>query len=147
MFGKLWEARSRLYRRRCLQVKYAFESSWRDLQGLHTFAPLESNWKTKKNASGKHPPDEATAPNSKIQLNFVKEFRIFAILFSKCAMLIIFCKCSPKLKIPKVWWTFFEAQTRCLEKRDEKRKRRQDARKKQSISGISAIFEENIKIL
>ena len=34
MFGKLREARSRLYRRRILQVntKYSFESSWLDIQ-------------------------------------------------------------------------------------------------------------------
>ena len=40
--GKLWEALSRLYRSRFLQVnsKYSFESSWRELQGLQTFAPL-----------------------------------------------------------------------------------------------------------
>ena len=37
--GKLWEARSPLYRNRFLQVdtKYSFESSWRDLQDLHLF--------------------------------------------------------------------------------------------------------------
>ena len=29
---------------------------------LHTFAPLESNWKTMKSASGKRPPDEAHGP-------------------------------------------------------------------------------------
>ena len=60
IFGKLWEARSRLYRSRFLQVNTRlnsylvrkedwekgtwreFESSWRDLQDLHVFAPLES---------------------------------------------------------------------------------------------------------
>ena len=43
-FGKLWEARSRLYRSRILQVhtKYSFESSWRDLQDWHAFAPLRT---------------------------------------------------------------------------------------------------------
>ena len=42
IFGKLWEARSRLYRGRLLQVnsKYSFENSWRDLQDLQAFAPL-----------------------------------------------------------------------------------------------------------
>ena len=92
-------------------------------ENLHTFAPLESDRKTMKSASGKRPPDEAhgpgkeairpqqrllgksrkegahrhaalpagvgttliqkikswTAPNSKIQLNFIKKFRIFRI--------------------------------------------------------------------
>ena len=70
--------------------KYSFESSWRDLQDLHAFAPLESNRRTMKSASGKRPPDEAhgapekklssrsTAPYSKSHLNFVKQFYIFA---------------------------------------------------------------------
>ena len=39
-----------------------FESSWRDLQDLHTIAPLESDRKTMKSASGKRPPDEAHGP-------------------------------------------------------------------------------------
>ena len=41
--GKLWEARSRLYRRQSLQVnsKYVFESSWRDLHDLDAFAPFD----------------------------------------------------------------------------------------------------------
>ena len=58
-FCKLWEARSRLYRRQILQVntKYSFENSWRDLQYLHTFAPFESNLKTTRTASVKHHPD------------------------------------------------------------------------------------------
>ena len=53
--GKLWEARSRLYRRQNLQVNtnYSFESSWRNLEDLHTFATWDSNLKIKKNASGK----------------------------------------------------------------------------------------------
>ena len=40
--SKLWEACSRLYRRRVLQessAKHSLESSWRDLQDLHAFAP------------------------------------------------------------------------------------------------------------
>ena len=108
IFGKLWEARPRLYRRQILQVntKYSCESSWRDLQYLHTFAPLESNWKTMKSASGKRPPDEAhgpgkeairpqqrlcTAPHSKPRLNFVKRFHMFAVLLSQfCLFKIIF---------------------------------------------------------
>ena len=60
-FGKLREARSRLYRSRFLQVngtKYSFESSWRDLLDLLAFAPLS------------------------IQ-NFVKLFHIFTVLFPK----------------------------------------------------------------
>ena len=67
ILGKLWEARSRLYRRQMLQVnnKYSFESSWRDLQDLLTFAPSES--------------DKITAPHSKILLNFVKPVRMFAV--------------------------------------------------------------------
>ena len=35
--------------------KYSFESSWRDLQDLLTFAPFESNRRTMKSASGKCP--------------------------------------------------------------------------------------------
>ena len=44
--SKLWEARSRLYRRRRLQVntKYSLESFWRDLQDLHAFAPLRHQY-------------------------------------------------------------------------------------------------------
>ena len=40
--GKLYRARSRLYRSRVLQVntKYSLGRSWRDLQDLHAFAPL-----------------------------------------------------------------------------------------------------------
>ena len=45
--GKLWEARSRLYRGRCLQVNgnYSLECSWQDLWDLQTFAPFESDLK------------------------------------------------------------------------------------------------------
>ena len=47
--------------------KYSCERSWRDLQDLHTFAPLESNRKTMKSASGKRPPDKAhSAPEKKL---------------------------------------------------------------------------------
>ena len=71
MFGKVWEARSRLYRSQFLQInsKYSFESSWRDLPDLHTCRPSESNdsnLKTMKSASGKrhlgekHSPGEET---------------------------------------------------------------------------------------
>ena len=40
----LWEACSQLYRSWFFQAntKYSLESSWRDLQGLQTFAPLRS---------------------------------------------------------------------------------------------------------
>ena len=40
IFGKVWEARSRLYRSRFLEENYSFGNSWRDLEDLHTFAPL-----------------------------------------------------------------------------------------------------------
>ena len=36
--------------------KYAFDSIFQVLQDLHPFAPLESNRKTMKSASGKRPP-------------------------------------------------------------------------------------------
>ena len=77
---KLWEARSRLYRSQILQInkKYSLESSWRDLQYLHAFAPWGSNLKTKKNASC-----FCTAQHSKFQPNFVKRFRTFTFLFQK----------------------------------------------------------------
>ena len=81
IFGKLWEARSGLYRSQLFASKYSFESSWRDIQDLHTFASFESNLETMKSASGKRPPDK-TAPHSKIRLNFVKHVRVFAVLFS-----------------------------------------------------------------
>ena len=66
---------------------------------VHTFAPLKSNRKTMKSASGKRHPDEAhgpgeetsrpqqcneAAPNPKSQLNVVNHFRIFAVLSSTC---------------------------------------------------------------
>ena len=47
--------------------KYAFDSIFQALQDLHTFAPLESNRKTMKSASGKRPPDKAhNAPEKKL---------------------------------------------------------------------------------
>ena len=51
--AKLRRARSWLYRRRFLQVntKYSLESSWRDLQDLHTFAPLRSQNFTQKSST------------------------------------------------------------------------------------------------
>ena len=52
-----------------LNSEYSFENSWRALQDLQTFAPLESNTKI--------------APHSRIRLNFVKHFHMFAILFSQ----------------------------------------------------------------
>ena len=59
-------------------------------QSLRTFAPLESNRRTMKSASGKRPLDEThgTVPHSKVRLNFVKHFRNFAVncLFSKCCV-------------------------------------------------------------
>ena len=46
--------------------KYAFDSIFQVLQDLHPFAPLESNRKTMKSASGKRPPDNAHgAPEKK----------------------------------------------------------------------------------
>ena len=66
IFGKLLEARSRLYRRKFLHVNALYEI-------YNTSAPWDSNLKTKKNASG-------TAPHSKIRLNFVKHFSHFEIL-------------------------------------------------------------------
>ena len=50
--NQIWEfqtARPRLYRRRFLQVntKYSLESSWRDLQDVHTFAPLRPQYFSK----------------------------------------------------------------------------------------------------
>ena len=47
--NKLWQTRSRLYRSQNLQVnilnnKYSLESSWRDLQDLHAFAPLRPEY-------------------------------------------------------------------------------------------------------
>ena len=68
----------------------------------HTSAPLESNRKTMKSASGKRPPDKAhTAPHSKNRLNFVKHFRnffqnIFAILQMYYQNVAIACNYGPK---------------------------------------------------
>ena len=42
--------------------KYSFESSWRDLQDLHTFAPSDSNLETMRSASGKRHPGEKHNP-------------------------------------------------------------------------------------
>ena len=59
---------------------------------LCTFAPLESKWKKPWKTTPWTPHEKTlpqsvarahcTAPNSKIQLNFVKHFRIFTVLFS-----------------------------------------------------------------
>ena len=68
---------------------YSFESSWRDLQNLHAFAPSESNLKT--------------GPNSKIQIHVVKHFRIFAMLFSKCRLFLAML----------AWWFFPVFQQVC----------------------------------
>ena len=66
IFEKFWRARSRLYRSRILQrtSKYSFESSWRDLQDVHAFAPLQIKI---------------------IQLNFVKQFRTCLLYTSDAA--------------------------------------------------------------
>ena len=48
--SKLQRARSLLYRRQVLQKKYSLESSWRDLQDLHAFAPLRPQY-FRKNSS------------------------------------------------------------------------------------------------
>ena len=43
-FAIFWRARSRLYQNEILQVnstKYAFDSIFRSLQDVHTFAPLQ----------------------------------------------------------------------------------------------------------
>ena len=76
-----------------------------------TFAPLESNRKTMKSASGKRPPDKthsapekklssriscATAPHSKIRLNFVKHFGIVAVLLLFSNFLFYFLQCWSK---------------------------------------------------
>ena len=80
---------------------------------LLTRTPLESNRKAMKSVSGKRPPDEAhgpgkeairpqqlclresrkegahvhaAPPNSKIQLNFVKHFRMIKNIVSKCRL-------------------------------------------------------------
>ena len=45
---KLYRARSLLYRRQILQVNIRRKSSGRDLQDLHTFAPLRSQNSSKK---------------------------------------------------------------------------------------------------
>ena len=78
------------------ESKYSFESSWRDLQGLHAFAPLESNWKT------------AQPQHSKIQPNFVKLFQTFAISFrikNHWFYFDFFQKVVHNLrKIHKIWW-------------------------------------------
>ena len=91
MFGKLWEARSRLCRSRCLKGnrKYSLESSWRDLRDLHVRLYTYASF-------GASAPLEY-APKSKIQLKFVKHFHIFAVLWTfifKKALII--SNCSPK---------------------------------------------------
>ena len=58
-----------------VNTKYSLESSWRDLQDLHTSAPLRPQ-NFSENASNRF-------AMSKIQLNFVKHFRIFQASFSK----------------------------------------------------------------
>ena len=75
--GKLWEACSRLYRSRCLQVntKYFLESSLRDLQDLQTSATL---W-------------------IQILATFRQTIRILAILFSNFHLLLaIVIICYPQ---------------------------------------------------
>ena len=86
--------------------KYSFESSWRDLQDLHTFALGDSNLKTNNSASGKRPPDEThgpgeetTAPHSTIQLNFAKHFAILQMYSQFLAYVLQFWS-----KIHHIWW-------------------------------------------
>ena len=97
-----------------VNTKYSSESSWRDLQDLHTFAPWDSNLKTKKKrfwqaSSGRssrlrrrntllhlwNPWEKpwkglCTDPKSRSQLYFVKHVRNVAVSFhqkSKCNVL------------------------------------------------------------
>ena len=65
ILGKLWEARSRAYRSRCLQVNSNYY--------LLVWKLLTRSTRLKTRFY--------TAPNSKIQLKFVKHVRIFAVYF------------------------------------------------------------------
>ena len=81
IFGKLWEARSRLDRSR------TFATTNTRLKALDEIYKI-SNLKTMKSASGTRQPAEKhspfyTTPISKIQLTFAKHFRMFARLPSK----------------------------------------------------------------
>ena len=72
MFGKLGEARSRLYRSRCLQVDTRLKAA-DEVYKIYTYASFGE-----KNRS------LCTAPNSKVQLNFVKRFPFLQFYFRDC---------------------------------------------------------------
>ena len=111
-FGKLWEARSRLYRNESLQVN----TRWKALDEIYlrpcvvkmnerkngTGGKREKRklWKYKrKNKVATRFTTVCTAPHSKIQPNFVKHFRIFIVSFSKFhSFFAIFVQISPILK-------------------------------------------------
>ena len=78
-------------------TKDSFESSWRDLQDSHTFAPLESN--------------SLHRSEFKIQLNFVTHFRMFAVLFSKLNWLFAIV-----IQILPMLMTFSETSAMCVQK-------------------------------
>ena len=84
-------------------------SMFQDQHDWSAFAPLESNWKTMKSASGKRPPDEATSPSAKLQL-FVQRvpicfsglsqmFEVFTTIFIKCRKMISSAKSTFQSKI------------------------------------------------
>ena len=83
--GNLSEARSRLYRNESLQVNTRWnEVSYRETEKLLTRSTRFTNF--------------YTAPHSKLQLNFVKHFRIFTVSFSSFhSFFAIFVQISPIL--------------------------------------------------
>ena len=92
IFGKLWEACSRLYRRRFLQLNTrvkALDEIYQIYTLLDLLIKSENHEKRFWQASSgrkTQPPRknrQTAAPNSKTQLNFIKHFRMFAVIFSK----------------------------------------------------------------
>ena len=87
IFGKLWEARSRLYRRQFVQVILVWKLLTRSTRiDLHVCVFWEKRteienekWKCILIKRFTH---VCTAPHSKFRLNFVKHFRMFAVVFS-----------------------------------------------------------------
>ena len=125
MLGKLWEVRSRLYRRQ-INTKYSFESSWGDLQDLHAFAPfapLESKRKTTKShffkvaARGKNTSrrkeqqaTHTTGRRRRIRLHrsdpiFLAKIRLTVLLFQKWIWKSQFCMQIFHV-YAQFWWNF-----------------------------------------
>ena len=110
VLGKLWEARSRLYRRQILQVN----TRLRALDEIHTFAPSHPHWKDR--------------------LNFVKSLHIFAIVFSTlCSCFAILVQISPLLIFNFSICQLYEKGTNSLDSQNYLRQVTPDQQSKYSL--------------